>query len=103
MKTKSKKIVIASLAVAVIAVVAIVFFMMSGSGTTVYAEHLELSQKYLDEMEYDLAIAELEKAIELEPKKVEAYIALADIYMEMGESDKAEEILQQAAKVMAEA
>ncbi len=103
MKTNSKKIVIASLIVAFIAAVVIVFFLMSGSSSTVYAEHLELSQKYLDELEYDLAIAELEKAIELEPKKVEAYIALADIYMEMGESDKAEEILQQAAKVMEEA
>ena len=103
MKTKSKKIVIASLAVAIIAVVAIVFFVMSGSSTTVYAEHLELSQKYLDELEYDLAIAELEKAIELEPKKVETYVYLADIYVRKGDYDAANKVMEDASKAIPEA
>ena len=103
MKTKSKKIVIASLTIAVLAVVTIVFFMMSGSGTTVYAEHLELSQKYLDELEYDLAIAELEKAIELEPKKVETYVYLADIYVRKGDYDAANKVMEDASKAIPEA
>ncbi|MBQ9765266.1 MAG: leucine-rich repeat protein [Lachnospiraceae bacterium] len=60
------------------------------------AEQLELGEKYLDELQYEQAIAAYIEAIEIDPKCKEAYMELIDIYMEIGEVDKAEDILADA-------
>ena len=64
------------------------------------AEQLDLGDKYVSELDYEQAIAAYLKAIEIDPKCEEAYLALADIYIEMGELEKAEEILQKAEKAL---
>lgn len=51
--------------------------------------------RYLDAMEYEKAIAAYEKAIEIEPKKVDAYIGLAKAYVAQGDYEAAIEILEE--------
>ena len=61
-------------------------------------EQLKLGVTYLSELNYEQAIAAYQAAIEIEPKCTEAYLGLADIYTELGEFAKAEEILAEAKK-----
>jgi tetratricopeptide (TPR) repeat protein len=50
---------------------------------------LQLGTAYAHSMEYSKAIAVLDKALEKDPKNVEAYIERASCYFELGEFDKA--------------
>ena len=52
----------------------------------------------MDELNYEKAIAELELAIEIEPNNAEAYIALAEVYVEMGDYEEAVAILEESKK-----
>ncbi len=52
------------------------------------------AQKYLIEQNYEQAIAEFEKVIELDPMNVDAYISIAEAYEGMGDTDKAIEWLE---------
>ena len=58
-----------------------------------YEEYLELGIKYLLENNYEEAIVSLELAIEMEPKRPEAYQKLAETYQSQGNISKAIEIL----------
>lgn len=58
-------------------------------------EQLDLGQRYLQEMNYTEAIAAFTKAIEIDPKQVQAYVGRADAYMGLYESG-GEENLQLA-------
>lgn len=62
------------------------------------AEQLNLGDKYVSELNYEQAIAAYLKAIEIEPKCEDAYFALVDIYIVIGEFEQAEEILAKAEK-----
>ena len=53
-----------------------------------------LGDRYLSELDYESAIAAYEAAIEIDPKCEEAYLRLADIYIEREEYEKAAEILE---------
>lgn len=55
---------------------------------------MSTAQKYLVEMNYEQAIAEFEKIIELEPNNAEAYLGLAQAYRDSGDIDKAAEVLK---------
>ncbi len=55
---------------------------------------IELAERYLNEQNYEQAIIEFQKVLEIEPMNVDAYLGLADVYEEMGDIDKVVEILQ---------
>ena len=55
---------------------------------------IELAERYLNEQNYEQAIIEFQKVLEIEPMNVDAYLGLANVYEEMGDVDKAAEILQ---------
>lgn len=59
------------------------------------AEQLELGQKYLAEMNYEQAIVAFTKVIEIDPKNIEAYFSLSDIYVVMDDMENAVSILEQ--------
>lgn len=63
-----------------------------------YNGQLDTAGKYLQKMDYDRAEAEYLKAIEIQPKKEEAYLELSDLYTQKGEYDKALTILQKGKK-----
>ena len=56
---------------------------------------IELAERYLNEQNYEQAIIEFQKVLEIEPMNVDAYLGLANVYEEMGDIDKATEILQE--------
>ncbi len=97
------KVVIAVMAVIIVALaVAVVLLLPKGGTAKKVAKQLSLGAKYLSELEYEQAIAAYELAIEIDPKCVDAYLELADIYSELGEYDKAEKILKKAKREVAE-
>ena len=55
---------------------------------------LSTAQKYLVEMEYERAIAEFNKVIELDPMNADAYLGLAEAYEKSGDIEKAIETLE---------
>ena len=93
---KSKKTLLIALIgiVAVAIVVCFIIITKSNSLTGRYQRQLELGLHYLEELEYEQAIAAFEKAIDIEPKNVDAYMGLADVYLAMDDVEKAIEILQ---------
>lgn len=60
---------------------------------------MSTAQKYLIENQYEQAIAEFNKVIEIEPKNVDAYLGLAEVYVGMGDADKAIEILEKGYEI----
>ena len=55
---------------------------------------IQIAERYLSEKNYEQAIIEFEKILEIEPMNVEAYLGLADAYIGKGDTDKALEILR---------
>ena len=94
---KNTKIIIGILSIVIIACVAVVLlFMGQAEGKADYDKHLTVSQKYVDELDYEKAIAELEFAIEIEANNAKAYVALAEVYVEMGDYESAISVLEEA-------
>lgn len=56
---------------------------------------MDLGQKYLDELDYENAIVAYVMALEIDPRCEEAYLALAEVYIAMGSSDQAMQILEE--------
>lgn len=59
------------------------------------AERLDLGEKYLLEMNYEQAVVQFRKLIEIEPKNPRAYTGLAEAYIGLGDIEKAVEALKQ--------
>lgn len=54
-----------------------------------------MTNTYLSELEYEQAIVAYEAAIAIDLKYEETYLALADIYIEMGDYKKVLEVLEE--------
>ena len=57
-------------------------------------EQLDLGSKYMAELDYESAIVALNKAIQIDPKKVDAYKMLAEVYEKSGRLDDARATLE---------
>lgn len=92
--SKKKITIIICTAVIIIfcAVTAILF--IPKSDAKAITEMLSTAQKYLVEADYESAIAEFNKIIELDPTNAEAYLGLAEAYEKNGQRDKAIETLE---------
>ena len=92
--SKKKITIIICTAVIIIfcAVTAILF--IPKSDAKAITEMLSTAQKYLVEADYERAIAEFNKIIELDPTNAEAYLGLAEAYEKNGQHDKAIETLE---------
>ena len=84
--------IIAAIAVLAVVIISIVMSVAGGSKDT-YDSHMELAQRYLDELQYEQAIAEYEVAIAIDPKNPEAYLGLAEVYVTMDDIEKALDVL----------
>ena len=62
-----------------------------------YTRQLDLGYKYLGEMEYEQAELAFENIISIDERNYEAYLGLAETYTAMGETDMAEEVMEEAA------
>ncbi len=91
---KWSNIVTAIAAVVCIAVAAVI--LVTGNSTErKLAEQLDLAEGYLSEPDYENAIVAYEAAIEIDPGCRDAYLGLADIYIEQEEYEEAAKILEE--------
>ena len=67
--------------------------LLAACGNT-WQKHYDLGMKYLNDGNYEEAIIEFEAAIEIDGSKADAYIGLAEVYIEQGDLQKAIEILE---------
>lgn len=65
-----------------------------------WQEQYDLGVRYLSEGNYEEAIIAFTAAIEIDPKRPEAYIGLADVYTALGDTDKAVETLNKALEIL---
>ena len=79
----------------VVAIVLILVFFVAGGKGKKYEEQLALAERYMDELDYDRAMAAYYAAIEIDPSRAEAYEGLADIFEVQGETQKALDILKE--------
>ncbi len=93
MKTKLKIIIPIIVAVAAVIIAAVCIKFNTNENYSLEAV-MSTAQKYLTEQKYEPAIAEFEKAIQIDPRNVEAYIGIAQAYELIGDTEKALEWLQ---------
>jgi len=63
-------------------------------------ELLELGEKYLLELNYEQAVVQFLKVIDIEPMNARGYIGAAEAYIGLGEEEKAIDILRQGLKIL---
>ena len=97
-KVNTRLILMLAGLVTVIIIVVVVFAVPKAAYAKKVREQLDLGEKYLSEMDYESAVVAFKTAIIIDPKVEDAYLGLADAYLEMGEPEKAVEILESAEK-----
>ncbi len=65
----------------------------SHSASSGVAGSLQLAERYLNEQNYEQAVIEYQKVLEIEPMNVDAYLGIAEAYLGMGDTEKALEWL----------
>lgn len=93
MSGKVKQIIIIAVILAALAAAACIF-VFSGSKEDGEAKLLAAAENYYKALDYDKAIATYNRIISENSSCAEAYIGLADVYMDMGNEAKASEILE---------
>lgn len=94
-KKKGKKVLLAVLIVTLL--VAAVLGLLWGRRVIAkkqYSDQLSLGEKYLDDLDYEAAVAVYKAAIAVDPRQTDAYIGLAKAYFGLGETEKAIQVLQ---------
>lgn len=59
------------------------------------SRHLELANRYLEEMDYEQAVVEFAKVIEIDPMNVDAYLGKAEAYIGLDNYDMAAATLEE--------
>lgn len=103
-KKKSKLKVLAVLLVVVLFVVGAIMlkFMFTSPEGKSYTDTLEQAQRYMTELNYEEAETLYLEAIDIDPKKADAYIALAKMYLECDDPEKALNIIFSAKDAVSE-
>lgn len=70
----------------------------SHSASSGVSDKLKLAERFLSEQNYEQAVIEYQKVLEIEPMNVDAYLGLADAYFGTGQTDKALEVLREELK-----
>lgn len=100
MELKKKKPVVLWIGIIGVVLIAAVIIttivLTSGAKKSEYDEKMDLGRKYLLELDYEQAALAFEEAIKIDPKKKEAYIELAELYVKQRKNEKAIEILENA-------
>ena len=74
----------------------------SDEASVSWQEQYDLGVRYLSEGNYEEAIIAFTAAIEIDPKKPDTYEKLADVYITLGDIEKARDILEQGANATGE-
>lgn len=84
------------------ALLAVLLLCGCGAAAKSWQEEYDLGVRYLSEGNYEEAILAFEAAIEIDPKRAEAYLSLADVYVAQGDLDAAREVLDRAVEAVGE-
>ena len=95
-KINKKLLIGAAVFIAVALIAILVVFAPKTADAKKIQEQLSLGEKYLSELKYEQAEAAYLAVIEIDPKNVDAYLGLADVYVAQGEHDKAINVLEDA-------
>lgn len=69
--------------------------LLAGCGAPAgWQEQYDLGMRYLNEQNYEEAIAAFNEAIRIDPRRAEAYLGMADVLLAMGETETAQELLE---------
>lgn len=94
-KKISKVAIISGILAALLVAGGVAFFALGGVDRIKVSQKVKKGNQYLNEMEYEQAIAMFEEAIEINPNAVSAYKGLADAYVGLEEFEKAIEVLEE--------
>ncbi|MGN0670869.1 MAG: leucine-rich repeat domain-containing protein [Oscillospiraceae bacterium] len=94
-------IVAALLMAGIVGVVVAVNVTKSNSQTA--PSGIQIAERFLSEQNYEQAIIEFEKILEIEPMNVDAYLGLADAYIGLGDTEKALEMLRKGFELTGDA
>jgi tetratricopeptide (TPR) repeat protein len=95
-KSKNVLIIVSSIVDVIVILTAMLFVIREPvQVTSSAASHISLAENYLLDLNYEAAIAEYKAAIEIEPKNADFYIALAEVYIEMGDIETAVDVLDE--------
>ena len=95
-KINKKLLISTAVFIAVALVALLVVFAPKAADAKKIQEQLSLGQKYLSELNYEQAEAAYLAVLAIDPKNVDAYLGLADVYVAQGEYDKAIDVLEDA-------
>lgn len=87
------KVILISVIAALLLTGGLVTAIAVNNGTKSAESIMALAERYLNEQNYEQAVIEFLRVIEIEPMNVDAYLGLAEAYWRLGERDKAAEIL----------
>lgn len=94
---KKKKIPAAVIVIGIVILLLIAagtaFVVFGGVDMVRSKRQISAGNHYLEDLEYEKAIAAFEEAIEIDPKQTDAYIGLADTYVAMGDYEEALDVL----------
>lgn len=97
-KQKTVRYLASCIIIIMIAIAVSLVLVFNHTSTKEYSNKLEEAQKYVEEMNYKKAEDVYLEAIKIDSKQTEAYLKLADIYINNNQKDSAIKILKQAEK-----
>ena len=92
--SKKRVMTVGAVIVAAIVIAIVTGFCVYNTSENRLARALDLGQKYLLEEDYEQAVVEFNKAIEIDPMSVDAYLGAAEAYVWLGDLESAKETVE---------
>jgi hypothetical protein len=94
-KLNKRIAVYAAIGIAILLIAGVTIAMRQSGSAESPALLLSLGEQYLSELDYEQALVQFLKVIEIEPMNERAYLGAAEAYVGLGQTDRALEILRQ--------
>lgn len=102
-KAKTTITILSTIAGALIVAMIVLIVLTLNDDAKKVKKQLELGQKYIEDMDYEEAIACFDQALEIDPLSVDAYEGKADAYIAMEDYESAKDTLEGGIKVLEKA
>ena len=99
MKEDQKKTIwpfVVLIAITLLALILAAVLLLGGGVDSDWQEQYDLGRRYLEDGNYEEAILAFSAAIEIDPKRAEAYLGRGEAYMELGDYESALEDFEKA-------
>ena len=99
---KTLKIVLLTITFLLVIAAAVILtpFLMQKVSQKRYEMKMAAGQRYLDEMDYEQAVIAYKAAIKIDPRNLDAYIELSDVYLAQDDSEAAANLLERAMDIV---